>query len=192
MSDDLSPLLAELDTLLFDIPLEIDGMILGSVEGLIAGVAVLPQLAPQSEWMPLVWGGGDAAFPDDAAKSARMIELLQARRTEVIGQFLADGGAYDPVFDLDIDGSFLWEVWLEGFRDAVSLQPAAFDAWMASANEDVAAAALGLDVLIRIMDGEKLPRKAKAEIVAHAPALVCHYAETLYRCQRGLAYVAPI
>jgi uncharacterized protein len=186
---DISPALAEIEALLGEIPLEIDGMILASVEGLIAGIVVLPKPVPNDEWLPLVWGGGETAFPGDPAKSARLVELLLARKAEVIGNFLTGDMAYDPVFDMDIDDSCLWEIWLGGFLDAIRLQPAAPSDWLASDNDDLATAAEGMQLLIQIMNEDKLPKKLVKEMSEMAPDLVGYYAETIYRCQRGLKRV---
>jgi uncharacterized protein len=189
---DISPTLAEINALLGEIPLEIDAMILGSVEGLIAGIVVLPKPVPQEEWLPLIWGGDESAFPDDPAKTARLVELILARKAEVIGNFLAGDMTYEPVFELDLDDSFMWECWLEGFLDAIRFQPTAPSAWLDSDNEDLATAAEGMQLLIQIMNNEKLPKKLVKEMDEMAPDLVGYYAETIYRCQRGLKRVVLI
>ena len=187
---DLDPALEELDTLLGEIPLEVDAMIVGSVEGLIAGVIVLPRQISNDLWLPLVWGENEAAFPDDPAKSARLIELLLARKTAVIGAFLAGNMTYNPVMEIDLDDSMLWEIWLEGFLKAVDLQPSAPEEWLASENEDVAACAAGIEMLIGIMDSKKPAKRIDTKTDDIAPGLLAHYAETLYRCQRGLARIS--
>lgn len=71
--------LAEPDALLFDIPLEIGTMTLGSVRGLIPRVTALrPQVARYAR-MPLVRGEEAVTFRDGAARNRRMMEMLPAR-----------------------------------------------------------------------------------------------------------------
>jgi uncharacterized protein len=186
---ELSPLLAEFDALLADISLNIDAMIIGEVEGLIAGIISLPKPVPADEWLPLIWGRAAKPFPRSAKKSARLVELALARKTEVVGNFLARDLDYDPVFDCDFDGSLMWEVWIEGFQRAIELQPEAWAAWAASSNADLSEAALGMERLIAIADGKEPPKDIALELQEMAPNLVCYYAENIYRCQRGMTPV---
>ncbi len=183
---DIPPPLLEMGTLLSEIQLDVEAMIFGELEGLIAGVIVLPKPVPNEEWLPLIWREEESAFPDDPQKAARFVELVLARKTEVIGDFLAGDTAYDPVFELDIDDSFLWECWLDGFLQAIALQPDAPRQWKASDNEDLATAAWGMQRLIQIYNRDKLPKKIVTELSDFGADLVGYYAETLYRCQRGM------
>ena len=56
--------LDKLDALLLAIPVDRDGMLLSEFDGFCAGLIVSPDMIMPSEWLPLVWGPGDAPFDD--------------------------------------------------------------------------------------------------------------------------------
>ena len=181
--------LDELDDLIMDVPLHLECMLLGEIDGLIAGILSLPVIVPNEEWLPLIWDNRKNPFPRSAKKSARMIELILARKAEIIGDFIEGGMVYEPIYDVDLDGSLLWELWLETFLQGTDLRPDAALAMVSSADEDVATALAGIQILGALANGEKLPKKVAKEMTEMAPDMLGYFAETLYRCNKGLGRV---
>lgn len=179
--------LDELDALLLGLPCEDEGLLLSGVDGLIAAVLVLPAPPAADEWVKLIWGEGEQAFPDDAARGRRLIELVMARKTEVVGELLRGGGAYGPLFDVDeLRDEILWETWIDGFARGVALREAG---WRALLNHDdpaLRAAALDLDRLIAVDRREPMPRREREALTEEAPDMIPLLVETLYRGLRRL------
>jgi uncharacterized protein len=188
MTED-SNYLDELDDLIMDVPLDLECMLLGEIDGLIAGVLSLPVLVPSEEWLPLIWDNRKKPFPLNARKSARMIELILARKAEIVGNFIEGGMVYEPIYDVDLDGSPMWEIWLEAFLQGTDLRPDAVLAMASSADEDLATALVGIQILAALANGERLPKKVAGEMIEMAPDMLGYYAETLYRCNKGLGRV---
>src|SRR5215210_6859682 len=146
MSDPLD----ELDRLLLELPWEDDGLLLSGVDGLIAGAIVPLPPAANEEWLPLIWGGGAEAFPGDPERGARLVELVVARKAEVIGELLQGAFAYRPLLDVDErSDEILWETWIDGFARATALREAAWRALLTHSDESLRAPALDLDRLIQ-------------------------------------------
>lgn len=182
MSDQLD----ELDRLLLELPWEDDGLLLSGVDGLIAGAIVPLQPAANDEWLPLIWGGEAAAFPGDPERSARLIELVVARKAEVIGELLGRSG-YRPLYDVDgLNDEIMWETWIDGFARATALREAAWRALLTHSDESLRAPALDLDRLIQVDRGEKMPRRERDTLTEEAPAMIPVLVEMLYRGVRGL------
>lgn len=174
----------ELDGLLVDAANAADSdemMLLSQVDGLIAAALVAPGPLDEAVWLPAIWGGGDAPF--DAAARDRLRALVMARRTAVVGELLQGDMAYGPLYDVDPNDDLpLWEFWIEGFAAGVALADAAWLSLTAHNDEDLAAAALGLSLLIALADD---PRR-NPELAEQAPDLIPYLVETLHRRQRGL------
>ncbi len=179
--------LEELNQLLIDLPWENEALLLSGVDGLIAGVLVLPEAIPNDEWLPLVWNSEEPAFPDDPALSERLTELVLDYKTVVVGELLKKGLVYQPVIDVfEQTDEILWETWVEGFERAVSLRKPAFEAMMDSSDVAISAAATGLALLMDVANREKMPRRQREEIIEDAPDMIPAMIGLLYRKQRGL------
>lgn len=114
-------------------------MLLTQLDGFLSGVLVCPDLIMPREWLQNVWGrdeGGVAPF-DDPADVQWFADAVMARYDE-IGRDL-NRGKPQPIFDVDErNGDLLWELWIDGFAEAMELRP---DSWAALANgEDLDAA----------------------------------------------------
>lgn len=120
MTDDLSPQLIALHDFLVSEAVSEDAMLLGELDGFLAGIIVCPELIRPSEWLPLVWGETLPAFADDA-QAQRMHELILSHYNDIIAQL--NRGHYEPIFEVDLDGSAMWEIWIEGFARAMDLRP---------------------------------------------------------------------
>lgn len=182
--------LDELDRLLLDMPWEDDGMLLSEVDGLIAGILILPQPASNDDWLPLIWGGEARAFPNDPGRSARLVELVVARKAEVVGELLQGRLAYRPLYDVDeLHDEILWEIWIEGFARATAMREAAWRALLTHEDEGLRAAARSLDRLIEVANGAKIPKRERDALTDEAPDIIPPLVEMLYRGVRGLRRV---
>lgn len=150
-----------------------------SFSALCAAIVVCPQLLTPADWLPVVLGEADekngealAVLEDEAAMSAAVALLMEAYNDTADG--LTDG-SWQPLFDVDRDGSLLWQIWMEGFADAFHLAP---DAWLGLLDHPDAAVASAAIVLLRLIElGDKSAVEIAADpddaaMVAQAPALI--------------------
>lgn len=173
----------ELDRLLISID-DDDVMLLSQVDGLVAAALVAPGPLPEDVWLPVIWGGGEGPF--DAAARARLRALVAARKIAVVGELLLGDMTYGPYYDVDANDDLpLWETWIGGFAAGVALAGKAWTALADHADEDLAAAAAGLSMLVMLADD---PRRNPA-LAEEAPDLIPYLVETLYRRQRGMPRV---
>jgi uncharacterized protein len=45
-----------------------DSMLLSDLDGFLTAMAVGPDLVMPSEWLPVIWGGGEPVFADEARR----------------------------------------------------------------------------------------------------------------------------
>jgi uncharacterized protein len=116
--------------------LDEDAMLLGTLEGFLAGVVICPDLILPSEWLPKVWGERGPAFEDEG-EANKILQLIIGRSNE-IARGLMRKGRYRPLLTRDADGTFLWELWAEGFAAAAALRvKAAWDPFAKAPSEEV-------------------------------------------------------
>lgn len=117
LSDDM---LESLDSLMTGI--DNDDSLFGSrLEGYIAGVLCCPVKLRTSEWFPFIWGSGQTAGSLGETQMAVVVRLVMQHYNHVKSCLEAPDTYYEPRFDVDTDGSLLWEIWAEGFRDAMEV-----------------------------------------------------------------------
>ena len=92
-----------------------------------------------SEWLPVVWGGDGPVF-EDQTEASEILGLIMAFYNN-IGSGLQAPETYEPLIEQDIDGTFLWEFWTEGFGKAVGLRPSAWSTFKGRPEDDPAASA---------------------------------------------------
>ncbi len=182
--------LVELDTLLAALPQgEPDAPLLTELDGLLAGTLISPVPLAEEDWLPLIWSGEDGP-PDGYAPPPRLVELVRARRAEIAGALLIGGLRYAPVYDYDADDEPMWELWIHGFGWATALWG---DEWAETLgeeeDEDLAAALMGLGMLIAIERGMPAKRGEAAELAGTAADMIPYLVETVYRRRHGLARV---
>jgi len=133
--------LRRLDDALADLPLE-EPMLLTELDGFLTGLLVGPAGIAQGEWLQSIWGldeDGIAPF-EDPLDVQWFVDAVMARYDE-IARDLARGKPR-PIFDHDErNGDVLWEIWIDGFAEAMALRP---ESWAAIAAGDDAEAAEGL------------------------------------------------
>ena len=104
-------------------------MLLTELDGFLTGLAVCPATILPSEWMTVVWGMDAAGIPpfDDPLDVQWFANAVAARRDEIARDLAR--GKLQPILDVDErDGEVLWEYWIDGFAEAISLRPEAWNA----------------------------------------------------------------
>lgn len=148
--------LRRLDDALADLPLE-EPMLLTELDGFLTGVLVCPDLIMPGEWLKSVWGSDESGVApfDDPLDVQWFADAVMARYNEIVRDL--SRGKPQPIFDVDErNGDVLWELWIDGFAEAMALRP---DSWAALADGgDVEAAdALSrMSMLIAIARNESL------------------------------------
>ncbi len=137
-----------LDGALADLPVE-EPMLLTELDGFLTGVILCPDPVVPAEWMQNVWGiddGGVAPF-DDPIDVQWFADAVMARHDAIVRDL--DRGKLQPIFDIDErNGDVLWELWIDGFAEAMALRP---DAWTAPTDDvSVVEARARLSLLIDV------------------------------------------
>lgn len=137
-----------LDGALADLPVE-EPMLLTELDGFLTGVILCPDPVLPAEWMQNVWGiddGGVAPF-DDPIDVQWFADAVMARHDAIVRDL--DRGKLQPIFDIDErNGDVLWELWIDGFAEAMALRP---DAWTAPTDDaSVTEARARLSLLIDV------------------------------------------
>ncbi|MEE4236479.1 MAG: UPF0149 family protein [Anderseniella sp.] len=184
MTGDISPQLLTLHDFLISEAVSEDAMLLGELDGFLAGVIVCPELIRPGEWLPLIWGEAPPAFADDA-QAQQIHDLILGHYNDIIAQL--NKGRYEPIFECDIDESALWEIWIEGFARAMDLRPGCMVglAERHRDNEDIQRAVFVFGRLCYLVLD---PHRAQvldidAELEEHAPDLIASHAEILHEAR---------
>ncbi len=106
-----------------------DSMMLSDLDGFLTGIAVGPERVMPSEWLPVVWGGEDPAFADEAEAQV-VLGGIMSRYNEILQQ--AENGTIEPIFWVTPDGTEIAADWAEGFMQAVGLRAEAWEKLMKS------------------------------------------------------------
>lgn len=163
--------LRRLDDALASLPAE-EAMLLSELDGFLTAIAVCPAPVPPAEWLPLVWRAdeGGTSF-DDPADARWFADAVSARLAEINRDLARD--RLRPLFDGDDrTGALLWDIWVEGFAEAMDLRPQAWSA-LAAADEDADMALTQIALLIDVAFEEStLDSMEINALEAAAPALV--------------------
>src|SRR5260221_9476783 len=71
-----------------------DSMMLSDLDGFLTAIAVGPELVLPSEWMPVIWGGDEPVFADDAEMQA-VLGGIMSRYNEIL-RHIADR-TFEPI-----------------------------------------------------------------------------------------------
>ena len=116
-----------------------DGMLLSELDGYLAGLIVSPDLVPQSKWLKPVWGEAPPPF-EIVADLQHFLDLLMHHYNGILDD-LGNPGTYAPILDTDMrTDETLWELWMEGFAQAMKLAPTGWNRIRASDDEGPKAA----------------------------------------------------
>lgn len=127
-----------------------DVMMLSEFDGLVAGVAVSPELIMPGEWLPMIWGEDGPVFENEQ-EANEILSLVLGHYNDVLRK-LRVPGRYTPIYDEDRDGSALWELWASGFAKAMALRPTAWADFVLSEDETVRYAATLLKMAGELAD----------------------------------------
>lgn len=179
---ELSSHIYELDKLLLD---QSDSwMLLSQLDGFLSGILVSPDMVSPSTWLKQIWGGDDGEELSQFEKFddfQHLIDLIMRHYNDVLAS-LAQPGGYEPLFDIDTwNHDILWEIWVEGFAQAMDLAP---DGWRRIAASDDAgckAALKGIATLHAIANGKaQLSQSKEDQWTQEAPDLIPVWVEMLH------------
>ncbi|MBV9527331.1 UPF0149 family protein [Sphingomonas sp.] len=183
--------LRRLDDALADLPVD-DPMLLTELDGFLTGVIVSPELIRPSEWLPIVWSGEetDGAPFDDPADVQWFAEAVMARYNEIVRDL--GRGKLQPIFDVDErNGDVLWELWIDGFAQAMARRPAAWTAHT-SVSVEAAAALAQLSTLVAVARNESdLDSIQINALNDEAPAAISAQVVRLYGLRRPVS-ISPL
>jgi uncharacterized protein len=186
MSETLSKNLQKLDAFLMSEAVDDEAMLLTTLDGFLTGLVVCPEMIMPSEWMPLVWGGEEPVF-DTGKQAETIIGLIMGHYNDIIRDL--DRGQCRPIYDTDFDGSLLWEVWIDGFWQALTLRPEAMSVFDLNEDRDLQAALFALTRLHQIATtpSAKLePMDIDAELAEQAADYIPHAVQTLHRMRKRM------
>ena len=138
---------------------------LSGLDGFLAGIAVGPELVLPSEWLPVVWGGGEPAFGSTEG-TRDILGTVMGRYNEIVRALDAAPDDFDPVFWEGGDGRTIGADWAAGFLDAVLLRPEAWEPLVRHAEAGaliVPLLVLGADDPARLPFGLRSPPKEQVE-----------------------------
>jgi uncharacterized protein len=99
-----------------------DSMGLSDLDGFLTGIVVAPELILPSEWLPVIWGGGEPEFESEAEMRI-VLGTIMGRYDEIAACFNSDPDEFDPIFGEAPGGEVIASDWAGGFLDAVALRP---------------------------------------------------------------------
>jgi uncharacterized protein len=102
-----------------------DCMDMSQLDGFLAGILIGPEMIAPSEFLPVVWGGGQPVFADAEEASAILGSIL-GRYNEIAAGLDEEPSSYSPVFWQDPAGNTVVDEWSVGFMQAIALRS---DAW---------------------------------------------------------------
>ncbi|SEN46020.1 uncharacterized protein SAMN05192583_2850 [Sphingomonas gellani] len=146
--------LRRLDDALAALPLE-EPMLLTELDGFLHGIVVCPEAIAPAEWFGNIWGIDDGDVPvfDDPADVRWFTDAVMARHDEIVRDL--GRGKPRPVIDIDErNGEPLWEMWIDGFAEAMALRPDGWTAIDQGDDPEAAAAVSRLRTLIAVARNE--------------------------------------
>jgi uncharacterized protein len=176
---DLPRYLKQLDKLLLNLPTE--AMLLSELDGYLTGIVVCPELIMPSEWLPGVWGEeDDEPVFENSRQAEKLMQLVMEHYNSIARGLNGSSGDFAPVFDVDTHhDEVLWELWIDGFDQAMRLRPEAW-ARLLVGDEETRAALAGLVSLAEISrDESKLSEEDVTELTRTAHDLIPGWVETL-------------
>jgi uncharacterized protein len=182
-SDPLSDAMWEaLDSVMLAIDND-DAFSAAKIDGYIAGVLCCPVRLTTGEWFPAIWGSGQTVESLGDMKMEIVVRLVMQHYNHVkscLEDPLAD---YEPKYEVDTDGSTLWEIWAEGFNDAIEFGERGWGkiGRMALRSD------IGADTVMTLMGlldlaggGELVPETDRVEMREVAPDLIPVLTKAIY------------
>ena len=170
-----------------------EAMLLSELDGYLAAIALAPCLIPPGEWLPRIWGGAGLPFAG-AAEAGAVIGAVMGLYNDILSAVADERAAFEPIFEVDRDGSPIPEFWAQGFVRGVALR---LDDWRPLMEEGAGLDAFAtIAVLAPDENGEFMPgvtekqrrRAARQAGISFADAVA---AMRLFWRHRGLAPSMP-
>jgi uncharacterized protein len=168
----------DLEDLLDSLELMLDAMSVSELDGFVAGLLLCPEMIAPSEWLPEVWGMDGQPEFDSSEQAQAVINGVMAHYNRVAVNLANRSEPYEIVLEypdkevIEDDEPF-WEFWIEGFVQAMSLRPEAWDLYWDSGDEDVVASIALMCALIDLADGESSLADDKQDALAmEAPNII--------------------
>jgi len=102
-----------------------------------------------SEWLPVIWGGGEPEFETEAEMRA-VLGTIMGRYNEIIACLDSEPENFEPIFMEGPEGEVIASDWAAGFLDAVALRRKAWEPLI----EDDRAGIMMLPILLLNGDAE--------------------------------------
>jgi len=175
--------LDELDRLLLD--QSDDCMLLTQLDGFLTGIIVSPVLLPPGRWLRQIWAGDDnegkPAFADSQGFQ-HFMDMVMRHYHQILAS-LDRPGEYEPVLEIDTrTEETLWEMWIEGFGQAMDLAPEGWGRIEADDDTGCNAALTGIRTLRAFANGEtRLNQEEEDSWDKKAPALIPIWVEILHQ-----------
>ena len=170
--------LKQLEKELAGLPDDSEPMLISELDGFLAGIVVCPDLIMPSEWLPIVWGRGDAPVFESTTHAEKLIGLVMQHYNATATDL--NRGRFAPLFDVDKrHNEVLWELWIDGFERAMRLRP---QSWVkiADGDEEARTALAGLITLAEISrDDSSLAEAEIHDLTEEAPDLIPRWVERL-------------
>jgi uncharacterized protein len=170
-----------------------EAMLLSELDGYLTAIALAPRLIPPSEWLPRIWGGAGLPFAG-AAEAGAALGAVTGLYNDNLRALADDRAAFEPIFEVDRDGSLIPELWAQGFVRGVALR---LDDWQPLIEDEVGLGAFTvIAALAPDQDGNYMPEvaeKQRRRLSRQAGSLFPESvaAMRLFWRQRGLAPSAP-
>jgi uncharacterized protein len=97
------------------------------VDGYLTGIAVSPDMIPPSDWLPVIWGGGEPEFTG-IEEASRVLGPVLRHYSNIRLMLDTSPEAYQPVLLDSSTGRMIAEDWARGFFAAVTLRGASWAA----------------------------------------------------------------
>ena len=101
-----------------------DSMMLSDLDGFLTAIAIGPEPVMPSEWLPVIWGGEEPVFADEAEMQS-VLGGIMSRYHQILHD-VADG-SFEPVLWTTSDGTLIASDWAEGFATGAAMRPRAWE-----------------------------------------------------------------
>ncbi len=101
-------------------------MMLSDLDGFLSGIVVGPELILPSEWLTVIWGGGEPQF-ESPKQMQTILGTIMGRYNEIIAVMNTDPSRFEPIYWQGPDGDPIVTDWAAGFLDAVALRRTAWE-----------------------------------------------------------------